>query len=193
MSEIAYSTDNPEAVAAFRAACAERNEFGPRVKAAAEQLGKNNGALFFSGVFGPRTCAGLAPADPADPPEGWVYSKTKDLLVPRRGKAGDVARAWLDEHKSPVDPLNVLSDHGLPRNDDLGADSQGRMRVGVPEVFHHDGVLWAHYRGGPHGLFGSPKECSWTPRKLSEYFAAREAYQAAEEAAGAVDSAKAAV
>jgi hypothetical protein len=183
MPQRAYSTDNPEAVAAFRQARADAIAFGPKIDAATKALGKNGGALFFSGGFDSGRPAGLNADDPNDPPEGWIFSKTKDHLVPRRGKPGDPARAWIEAHKRPADALTVLAEHGLPRYDRLGGGSGwGSYRLGSPEVLHHEGVLWARYRGEPDGTFGGPKECTWLPRKLSEYYAAREAVVAVEEA-----------
>lgn len=182
MTQIAYSTDDPEAVAAFKAAAEALRGFTAQIIADGHALGKNKGVYRSDHVFGGYTVAGLAPDDPNDPPEGWVYSKGRDMLVPRRGKAGDPARAWLDAHKPPKDLLAVLADFGLPHNDNLGAKDSGSFRIGVPTVFELDGTLWAGYRGHPYASFGGPDECTWAPRKLSEFHAALEAREAADEA-----------
>jgi hypothetical protein len=188
MTDTAYSTDDPAIVAAFIAARDAGNAFATQVIADAAALGRNKGPLRTSDLHdGTYTTAGLAPDDPTDPPVGWVYSKGRDMLVPRRGKAGDAARRWLDGHQPPTGSQvrAVMAEHGLPLNDMLGAGQNGMsIRFNVPEIAHHDGTLWALYQGTPGSWFGGKDQpkCTWTPRKLSEYYAAREAAEAAEAA-----------
>jgi hypothetical protein len=179
-----FSTDNPEAVTAYLAAVRARREFASLVVASAAQIGKNTGALQQRSPFGGGdSTLGLAADDPADPPVGWVYSKPGERLVPRRGKAGDGARKWLKDHQPPksADARAALEAHGLPLNDMLGTTGSGSYRFSVPLVFEHEGNLWAMYRGVPGHWCGSGELvlCSWTPRKLSEFYAAKEAFEAA--------------
>lgn len=174
----AYSTDDPTAVAAFTAARDASVAFARKVVADAEALGKNKGALRTStGSDGGYETIGIAPDDPDDPPEGWVYSKAREALVPRRGKAGESARKWLAEHQPPKETRirAVMAEHGLPVN-----DMHGDGRFGLPAIGVHDGVLWALYLGTPGLWFAGDKqpEITWTPRKLSEYYAAHEASEA---------------
>lgn len=175
--EQVFSTDDPAIVAAFRAAEATRQETARRIIDDAEALGKNRGVQFRAGVWNlPDRIEGLFVDDPADPPEGWVYVKGRDRLEPRRGAAGEVARQWLADHQ-PFDVRHAMIAHGLPRNARSSAELSGAYRLIPPVVFEHEGVLWAHYRGHLGGMEG---ECTWTPRKLSEYYAAREAWEAAQ-------------
>lgn len=175
----AYSTDDPAVVAAFTAAIQARCDFSQRVVDDAETLGKNKGVLRMGGVFGRCETVGLAPDDPNDPPEGWTYIRSRDRLEPRRGKAGDAARRWLADHQPPddADGRTAMEAHGLPRHTGLDRGfSTGR--ISTPRIFHHDGTVWALYSGKPDG------ECTWAPRRLSEYYAAQEAFEASEQAAG---------
>lgn len=179
-----YSTSNPVTAAAFLAACDAERAFAQSVVESAAAIGKNKGALRTSGVFGePPSTIGLAVDDPDDPPEGWVYSKTREQLVPRRGRAGNCAREWIAAHQPKASARVVMEEHGLPFNDLLGAKADHgavNRQFNVPVIFHHDGTVWAHYRGTPGRWVGGPIEPTWEPRRLSEYHAAREARDAAE-------------
>ena len=182
---IAYSTDNPDTIAAWHAAFAARDAFTVRLNAGREAIGRNTGAMTtpnrMSGGF---YIVGLAADDPDNPPPGWRYSSSKQHLVPRRGNAGAVARRWLEEHQPPEDSngRQVMAQHGLPIHDLVDGHDLGR--ISMPAIFLHDGVLWAHYDGKPgQWLAGNQQpQCTWTERKLSEYYAAREAYDAAQAA-----------
>lgn len=90
-------------------------------------------------------------------------------------KAGEQARKWLADHQPP-DLRAVLAAHGLPRTSRLTRD--GGYLISTPQVFLHEGTVWALYKGTPDG------QCSWQPRKLSEFYAALEALEAVEQAAG---------
>lgn len=183
----AYSTTDPEIIAAYRAADGELRDFSARVCEAARQLGKNKGVLRQGGrMLGHSVVAGLVPDDPADPPEGWRYVKSRRRLEPRRGPAGEPAEAWLIQHQAPKIDIRGMLDaqYGLPRySSSPGSDPDSR-RVGCPGILFHDGTLWAAYDGHPCGdLFGfrdlrEPDE-RWTLRRPSEFYAAREAYEAA--------------
>jgi hypothetical protein len=97
--------------------------------------------------------------------------------VPRRGKAGDAARAWLREYQLDVDPRVVLAERGLPHNGRRPKDDGlGSFYITKPKVFVHDSILWALYSGEVDG------DCTWTPRRLSEFHAAWEAYEDSEKA-----------
>jgi hypothetical protein len=170
----AYSTDNPEIVAAFVAAVQARSAFAARIIADAEALGNNKGPLRTAGVLGLDRTVGLAPDDPENPPAGWRYMKSLNRLEPvARGKAGEAARAWLAAHQpSPAeDGRAVLEGHGLPRTTGMSAMFSSGT-VSTPQIFEHDGTVWALYDRKPE------RECTWTPRKLSEFHAAREAFEA---------------
>lgn len=55
-------------------------------------------------------------------------------------------------------------------------------RVVSPQFFEHDGALWVRYAAEPGtGESGFDNDrCTWEPCKLSEFYAALEAVQAAE-------------
>lgn len=187
----AFATTNPVTVAAFLAACDAEREFARSVVESAAAIGRNKGPLRSSGVFGePPETIGLAEDDPQDPPDGWIYSKSQEHLVPRRGKAGDPAREWLKAHQPIASARKVTEEHGLPFNDLLGHADNGITRLfNVPIVFHHDGTLWALYRGTPGRWAGGAQEPGpgWDERKLSEFYAARESRDAAEPTPQAVN------
>jgi hypothetical protein len=175
--EYAYSTDNPEAVAAFRQTRADLISFKDRVRAACAELGGNNGPLVRQGIWGsPDEIVGLDPDDSGTIPEGWRIVRGR--LEPRRGKPGDGARKWLAEHQPP-DMRHAMVGHGLPRHSQTPSNTGG-FRLSAPALFEHDGVLWACYSGKPgEGVIDDGQACTWTPRKLSEFHAAREAVKAA--------------
>lgn len=172
----AWSSDDPGVVAAFEAAVAAEREHARKVTAAARELGKNLGALRSSGLFDGRyTLIGLKEDNKHDPPEGWVYLTTRKMLGPARGKAGEPAREWMAslQPRFPMFPLAVLGKYaGLPVNDILG-----NSKFSVPQLFTADATMWSRYRGEPGLWAGGPKTPGplWVRRKLSEYFAAREA------------------
>ncbi len=171
MNEHAFSTDNPETVAAYRDTNRDIDTTMNKAVADAEKIGKNKGLMVTrSGFNGPRI-VGLAELDPNDPPAGWQYTKRAGHLVPGRGKAGAEAQKWLDESK-PADIRSVLERHGLPRWAKSSHESAS-FAFNTPAIFEHDGTLWVLYRGHIDGT------CTWTPRKLSEYHAAREQFEAA--------------
>lgn len=176
MTHTAYSTSDPTIVAAYNTTADAFNDMGRRCREDAEKLGKNKGALIVRDrISGPRV-VGLGADDPTDPPEGWRFSKRDDHLVPRRGKPGESARQWLDAHQPP-DLRKVLEAHGLPRYSKTGENLENFL--GTPGLLVHDGTVWALYRGEPDG------ECTWTPRRVSEFHAASEALEAAEAATAA--------
>jgi hypothetical protein len=121
----------------------------------------------------------LGPDDPDSPPAGWVHVKTRNELVPKRGKAGDQARLWLKDHQPPAEShvRKIMQAHGLPLNDLLGGTKDGGQRFGLPAIGHFNGTLWALYNGRPGLWWGGDNQpqITWTPRKLSEYYAAQEA------------------
>lgn len=180
----AYTTDDRVTVAAFVAAVQTHREFVIGLEAAAAALGKNKGPLGSTDVFGKRETTALQPDDPDDPPQGWKYSSKLEVLVPRRGKAGDVARQWLADHQPTVSLRTVMDEHGLPYNDLIGScpDKGGVKRHwSVPDIFHQDGALWALYQGTPSRWIGAGPVWIgpvWKPCLLSRYYTAFEAFQA---------------
>lgn len=185
MTEYAFSTDNPAALAAWHDSRAARRVFTERITADTVALGGNKGALVRSGIWGSRDeLVGLAPDGSGVIPDGWRI--VRDRLEPRRGKAGAGAREWLAAHQPP-DVRHALVEHGLPRHSTLSDRDSGSFRLSSPALFEHDGALWACYEGKPGDHVRSDgTECTWTPRKLSEFHAAREAVEAAQVDAEAV-------
>lgn len=175
MTEHVYSTSNPTIVAAYRDTADAYNTMGRKAREDAEKLGKNKGALIVKSRTSGPSVVGLGADDPTNPPEGWRYSKTEEHLVPRRGKPGESARQWLEAHQPP-DLREVLEGHGLPRFCAHGEDL--RWFLATPGLMFHDGTVWAMYPTEPDG------DCTWERRRLSEWHAAREAMESAEQTAG---------
>lgn len=175
MQEHAYSTSDPAAVAAFKAASDALGDCQRRNREDAKELGKNNGPMILRHPLFGLEVVGLATLDPEDPPEGWRHLMGVGHLMPRRGKAGEAPRKWLADHQPP-DLRGIMADHGLPRSSKSDPESMS-YRIMTPKLFEHNGTVWALYRGVIDG------ECSWTPRKLSEFYAALEAAEEAEKQA----------
>jgi hypothetical protein len=173
----AYSTDDPEAVAAYREAKEAHPAFAERLRSDVEALGAGPRVYLRTGFSVKEITALEQKGDHI--PEGWRV--VRGNLVPRRGKPGEGARRWLMDHQPP-DAREMLVPHGLPRDVWVPNHDQGNYRVCAPEIFEHKGVLWALYEAEPGaqeiGFDSSP--CTWTPRKLSEFHAAFEAFQEAE-------------
>lgn len=208
MTETAYSTDNPDAVAAYRQVHAARENWKHAIKTGLAEIGAGP-KVWLAGFAGEREVSGVEakrlpdehlPAAPGDDeegsepndvatvkryhvPDGWQINKD-GVLVPRRSKPGESARQWIAARKLPS-VTRVMAEHGLPPEVWVPS-SGGDYRIHAPVVFEHDGVLWATYPLAPDRCGFNPQPCTWTPRKLSEFYAAKEAVQAAEtEKAGA--------
>ena len=154
-TEQAYSTDNPEAVAAYRKIVADMAAFGERIREDCAALGGNKGALIRRGIWGsPDRIVGLEPDGSGQIPPGWRV--VRERLEPRRGKPGEDARRWLEDHQPP-DVRHGMVEHGLPRHSSVPTETGYRI--------------------------DQENACTWTPRKLSEFHAAREAFEAAEASA----------
>ena len=179
MTEYAYSTDSPEALAVWSATIAALDGFLPRLREDIAALGARN-PLVRTGILGsPDELVALEPNDDGTVPDGWRIVRSR--LEPRRGKAGEPARQWLADHQPP-DVRYALAKHGLPSHAAIPTDD-GRFRLVPPMVFKWDGALWALFEGKPgRGFLDLGEECTWTPRKLSEFYAAREAFDAARDA-----------
>ncbi len=177
-----YSTDDPTVVAAFLDARRQLQGFVIMVTAAARELGKNTGVMRAAGTAdgGAGTTIGLAVDDPDDPPAGWVYNRGRKMLRPVRGRAGNAARQWLDDHQPPPGAAvhAILARFGLPLHDLLGNIGDMSYRFSVPTVGHVDGVVWALYQGHPgvwYDLALTEPSPPWVRRRLSEFYAAEEA------------------
>lgn len=178
--QYAYSTDNPDIVAAYRQALADRNTMGKRIHDDAIALGCTGRAMVRSGAFAgdPDRITALEQQG-NHVPDGWRV--VRGNLEPRRGKPGEGARQWLSDHQ-PVDVRHVMEGHGLPRASWVPKGNGFGWKIVKPAFFEHDGTLWACYEGEP-GTSGSgfdEQRCTWTPRKLSEFYAAKEAFDAAQ-------------
>lgn len=180
-TQTAYSSDNPEHVVTYRTAIAQAEH--ARTRLAADMLALNVGTTCnLSG--GPLsngehyTITALTP-NGDHIPTGWRIN-ADGILVPRRGRPGEPARQWLDNHLIP-NPIAVLRRTGLARAAWIPGNGFG-YRVIPPTVFEHDNTLWALYQGEPGQSgagFDNGDTCTWTRRKLSEYHLAKEAHDAA--------------
>jgi hypothetical protein len=171
----AYSTDAPDVVAVYRQALADRDAFMTRTAADLDALGAGPCVnIRSSSMPGGRERVTAIQMQGDTIPDGWRLVSTE--LVPRRGKPGEAARAWLVDHQ-PVDVLHALEGHGLPRTCWTPGSHGGAWLLGFAKVLEHDGTLWAFYRREPgsSGAVFDTERCTWTPRKLSEYYAAVEA------------------
>jgi hypothetical protein len=179
-SGFAYSTTDTETIAAYRQAKAGHSTFAARLRADVEALGAGPRVYLRSGAFGsPNTITGLEPKGDTIP-EGWRI--VRGNLEPRRGKPGEQARQWLAAHQ-PVDTRHVLAQRGLPRDVWVPNPKVGNYRVVAPEIFEHKGVLWALYEAEPGSgeIAFDDAKCTWTPRKLSEFHTAFEAFEEADD------------
>lgn len=166
----AYKTSDPAIVAAWKATAEPIKETGNRAVSEAEAIGKNKG-LMIQRSLDEQRFVGLAPIDPQDPPEGWRL--VRGQFEPRRGRAGDDARAWLESVQMPS-MRAVMNDHGLPKL------VFGNGRMATPGMFLHDDTIWASYSVAPADDEVGP---AWEKCRLSEYYAAQEATDAAADAA----------
>lgn len=176
----AYSTDRPEVVAAYREAKADHPRFAARLRADVEALGAGPRVFLRSGAFGSPQAITALEQRGDHIPDGWRV--VRGQLEPRRGKPGEQARQWLAAHQ-PVDVRHVLTQHGLPRDVWVPNPNGGNYRVCAPEIFEHQGVLWALYEAEPgtQEISFDSTRCTWTPRKLSEFHAAFEAFSEADD------------
>lgn len=179
-----FSTSDPGILAAFYETRDAIKDFSARLKADCEALGGNDGAYVRRGIWGhPDEITALKPDGSGTIPEGWRI--VREQLEPRRGKPGEAARQWLADHQPP-DMRHVMSQQGLPRHSIMPAGDG--FKHYPPTLFEHEGTLWAGYRSKPGDNFLDTGPCTWTPRKLSEYFAAKAAVLALEESAEAVNA-----
>lgn len=178
----AYSTSDPAVLAAYHRAVADRDSWKDRLKTDVEALGAGPRYFGMRGAMGsPASLSGLEQKG-EHVPDGW--RTVRGHLEPRRGKPGEQARQWLAEHQ-PVDIRHALVGRGMPRSVWIPA-SEGSFsyRVVSPEFFMHDETIWVLYDAEPgSGESGFDTEkCTWTPRKLSEFYAAKESFDAAQAA-----------
>ncbi|MFI1194035.1 hypothetical protein ACH4T9_12370 [Micromonospora sp. NPDC020750] len=184
MTEHVYSTSNPTIVAAYRKAKADAAEAGKRIAADVKKLGAGPRVFVRTSGFSGITASLTAIEQQGDHiPEGWRV--VRGNLEPRRGKPGEAARQWLADHQ-PADVRHVIEQHGLPRAAWIPRGNDFGYRIVAPKLFEHDGTLWASYAAEP-GTSDSgfdTERCAWETRKLSEFYAAREAMESAEQTAG---------
>lgn len=177
-TNVAYSTNDPTTVAAYRQAYADRAAAGKRIAADVKALGAGP-RVFVRGSGFSNTPDRITAIEQAGDhiPDGW--RKVRGYLEPRRGKPGEPARQWLAEHQ-PVDVRHVMEAHGLPRACWVPRENEFGWTIVAPKLFEHDGTVWACYEAEP-GTGGSgfdTEKCTWTPRRLSEFYAAWEAHEA---------------
>lgn len=167
---VAVKTTDQATVAAWRTTVELARDIGNRAVEQAKRIGKNEGLMIRRGLY-EQEFVGLAPVDPSDPPEGWKY--VRGQFEPRRGRAGDDARAWLASVQPPS-VRKVMADHGLPL---VTTFEYGFM--GVPGLVMHNDTVFALYKGGPESDVGP----AWESCRPSEFYAAQEDANAAADAA----------
>jgi hypothetical protein len=182
MGEHAYRTAEVGIVNAYRTALACAKARNEKIKNALVELGVSYEIFVRTSGFpgGKMRITDLVPSSD-HVPNGWRLMKSTGRLEPRRGKPGEAAREWLAKHQ-PIDVRHVMEENGLPRAAWIPGDGFN-YRIVSPQFFEHDGALWARYAAEP-GTSGSGfdnEPCTWEPIKLSEFYAAYEAHQAADE------------
>lgn len=170
--KIAYKTTDPTILAAWKATAAQIRDAGSRAVDEAEAIGNNNGLMIQRSMDEERF-VGLAPIDPASPPDGWRC--VRNQFEPRIGKAGQGARKWLASVQLP-NMREVLEALGLPK---LTTFMYGF--IGVPGLVLHNDAIYALYKGGPHDEPGE----AWEQCRPSEFYAAQESAEEADIAADA--------
>jgi hypothetical protein len=185
-----YSTSDPKALAAYRAAVIARDAFLDQLRSDAAELGGNDGPVIVFETGGPMRLAGLRPAGEGMS-QGWAWRLIRGRLEPARfGPGVAAAQRWLDEHQVPgdCDPRYVLKAHGLAYQTRVGPLS--KYQIHVPVLFEHDDRLWVRYVGQPKGddvLSDEVFSITWEPVMPSVFLAAKEACEASTAAdAGAV-------
>lgn len=168
-----YSTDDPIVVEVYRRTAAARAATSDRLAADLAALGAGPNIYGRAGRTGhPDEFTEIDQLGNAVP-DGWRVVQGR--LRPRSGKAGEPARKWLDDHR-PADVRHALAEHGLPRQVWIpDPRRRGEYLITEVEVFENAGVVWAAYQGepgGPSDFYDTP--CTWSPRTLAEYHAARE-------------------
>ncbi len=195
-----FSTKDPAALAAYRAAIRAQRDYLERTWADLDSTqfglhwtlaGGDDGGELHGGL---RVLKGLATRGDTLP--GWKWSgagRRHAYLVPREDAAGAEARRWLAEHQpGPETNLWAAMDaHGLPRND-LRHDGT----YALPEVLEHNDRLWAAYKGRPGHveylvLAREPRDCTWPPCTEHQFLAAKHAMLAAEETTQAAQTGQA--
>lgn len=171
--KIAYATDDPAVLDAYRAARAARHEFSRRLLADAAALGHNRGPRSRKGPHGGEEIVGLEPDGSGIAPPGWHLVEQGRRLAPRIGYLGNKARAWLVQHQLPdgADALQVLLEHGLVAQSRV--EYGGKFTVYRPALFEWDGRLWACYLGRPEADDGGePAGLTWPQVPLDDCLAA---------------------
>lgn len=171
----AYSTDDPTRVHAYREALAASRRVGINIRRDLHTLGAGPKVYLNHGMFGSKDELVALEQLGDDIPDGWRVVRGR--LEPRRGKPGESARQWLADHQ-PVDVRQVMTEHGLPRAAWLPQETGFGWRISPPEVFEHDGVLWALYDAEPGESESGfdDQQCEWPACPLSEYYAAKERF-----------------
>lgn len=169
-TEVAFKATDQVVIAGWKATAQQIREIGNRAVDEAKSIGKNKGLMIQRSLDEERF-VGLAPLDPTDPPEGWRL--VRGQFEPRRGKAGDDARAWLESVQLPS-LRAVMNHHGLPKV----VFGQGRMST--PGMFLHNDTVWASYSVPPAEDEVGP---AWEKCRLSEFYAAQEDANVAADAA----------
>lgn len=167
-TQSAYSSSDPEVLAAFDAADAAAAEFSRQCLALKAEFGQE---AWYSESFNMRRFCGFG-----DIPEGiegvaWRQSKQGSWWPKQTTKEG---KALVKRFEKVVMP-----DPKMPGMSSYVADG---MTFRYPGAFRHDDVVWVSWscshdvcemRGAPR-----PNLDQWERRKLSEYFTARETFEA---------------
>jgi hypothetical protein len=183
----AYSTDQPDHVAAYRTAVTHADHQRARIAADMKALGVGTNCHITGGPLSGSDHYTITALDPKDDyvPAGWRILQRDGMLHPRRGQAGDAARQWLADH-TIVNVIAALYPTGLARAAWVaGTGHTFGYRVIPPTVFEQDNTLWALYAAEPGNSdagLDRGEVCTWTRRPLSDYYLAKERHDAATKA-----------
>lgn len=175
MTGFVYSTDDPQLLALYRQAVADRDALNQRLDADLEALGAGPDIYGSPGGHGFPDEFDAVGQRGQHLPTGWAAAG-RGKLRPIAGPDGDIARRWLADHR-PADPRHELAAHGLPRQVWIPITGEpGEYEIKQVELLEHDGLLWARYDAEPGGrtdFYDQP--CTWTRRDAGEYPATKEA------------------
>lgn len=110
MTETAFLTQSDEVLAEWDRYTEDVQAWSTTLAAESDRLGRNV-YRHAQGLGRRERVVGLGHTGEAL--EGWVKLKKHDFLVPARGKAGESARRWLEEHQPPTGISERLASYGV--------------------------------------------------------------------------------
>jgi len=180
-----YVSRSPEVVGAWRAAEKALNAYVKQTQAVLDEAGLGRYKVWrATGGWSPWKLMGLDIPQDEFPPAGWRVNQSREYAVPdKRTRAGKQIATALAAVKHPGNPGDDLP--GMPADVMAGGGFQ------TPAIRMLEGrtALYVAWRTDPAGCRESFRSKSveidaslWERAKLSDYYAAVEAYEATAEA-----------